>query len=85
MIIAYMIANRAKRPIRERIPYNPFLPIYWKRKDAVWAAAEIGGTAQVIRILVQETLLSKSSMRRHMKTSAINIHPGWPVRKKRSR
>jgi hypothetical protein len=86
MTIAYMIVKRGKRPVKHWKGYEPQLPIYWKRSDALFDAEAIRG-AMVIRVRVEETMLSYSYLRRSKKPEAksIQIQPDWPVTKLRKR
>lgn len=64
MTIAYMVANRAKRPVKSKVPHNPRLPIYWNKGEAKFAAEQIGRGARVIRVMINETLLTYSYLKR---------------------
>lgn len=66
MTIAYMVANRAKRPVKSKVPHNPRLPIYWNKGEAKFAAEQIGKRAKVIRVMINETLLYYNSFKKRL-------------------
>jgi len=71
MTIAYLIVkSRNKKPIKKRVPYSPFLPVYWRKKDAVFESVRLKGT-EVIRVLIEKTLLSHSGMKKKYVTHKI--------------
>lgn len=80
MTIAYMVANRAKRPIRGR-RYSPNLPIFWSKAEAKWASEQYGKRAMVIRVVIWETLLRKIDLKK--KPDPISVTPVWPPKKRR--
>jgi hypothetical protein len=78
MTIAYMVVKRNKQPVK----CCRWLPIYFRMKDAVQACTQYSGY-EVIRVIIHPTLLNYHMLKKSAELRAINIHPGWPVRKKR--
>jgi hypothetical protein len=91
MTIAYLVVNRKKQPVK----VCRWLLIFFRRIDAAEACVQHAnvGAHHFVRVLIEPTRLNYHMLKRSaekmkqqfLETTAgpLNIHPGWPVRKKR--
>lgn len=81
MTIAWQVVNRNGNPPR----LFQWLPIYWTRERAQEVADGFPKCKlNVKKVKIEATLLNKSGYG-FPKVRAVDIHPGWPVLKKKKR